>query len=253
MSFFDFINKTFDRIYVITLQRAQDRRTHFEKELNGLNYTVFYGQDKEEFNVEELKDKNIYNEELARKHHRYNKVMPAGMIGCSWSHRLVYEDMVKNNYEKVLILEDDIVIDRTTISILPEAFKELPSDWELVYFGYALNETVPPNAFLKKTFYHLLRLFGLIRYTHKTIEHLYPKKVSRHIFKSGYHDCTHAYAIKLSAAKKLIDLQTPISFFPDNLLAHAATNNIIRSYIIIPRIINQQYQVGQPSFSYINE
>ena len=252
--YINYLNNNFDRIYLITLRRAVDRKAHYEQELKGLHYTVFYGQDKEEFDVEELIKQNIYNKELAMKNHRYGKTMPAGMIGCSWSHQLVYKDIIKNNYKKALILEDDVVIDQETIPLLRQAFTELPADWELVYLGFAANESGPSNAFFKKAFYHLLRSFKAIKYSHKTINNLYPKKITEHVYKSGYHDCTHAYAITFSAAEKLLKHQTPISFFPDNLLAYAATNEIIKAYIILPKLINQQYQVsGQSVHSYINQ
>jgi glycosyl transferase, family 25 len=252
--YLNFLNQTFDKIYVITLQRATDRHAHFHEELKGLNYTVFYGKDKQDFNIEELKRENIYNEELARKHHRFNKPMPAGMIGCSWSHQLVYSDIVKNKYQRALILEDDIVLNRQTLPNLPEIFKELPPDWELVYFGFAGNETAPPRAGLKKAFYHFLRLFRSIRLSHTMINHLYPVQFGEHVYQSGYHDCTHAYGLTLQGAETLLALQTPVSFFPDSLLAYAATNKLVNAYIILPRMIDQQSQLTSgPIHSYINE
>jgi glycosyl transferase family 25 len=240
--FFRSLNNFFDKIYVITLRRATERHEHFTKELEGLNYTVFYGQDKLEFDVEELKKKGIYNETLAKEHHRWNKPMPAGMIGCSWSHKLIYQDVIKNNYQRVFIMEDDIVVDKNYISVFSKAINELPKDWELLYLGYERYEELTFSARIKKMIYHVQRLFGGTRFTHKTIKNLYPKKVSAHIYTAGYHDHTHAYAITKSGAEKLDQLQTPISFFPDNLLAYAITNEIVKGYIIKPKLINQQSQ-----------
>ena len=252
--YFDLLNHFFDRIYVITLQRAADRHQHIEQELKGLDYVLFYGKDKNTFDVSSLQKENIYNEAMARRHHRFGKPMPAGMIGCSWSHRLVYEDVIKNGYQKALVLEDDVVIDKRLISLLPQVLKELPSDWELFYFGYAYNEQPPKNAAVKKAFYHLLHTLGRFKFSHKTISNLYPKKVSEHIYTAGYHDCTHAYAITNIAAQKLSILQQPISFFPDNLLAHAVTNELVKGYIVVPRLINQPFQLsGEVTYSYINQ
>ncbi|MER3464297.1 MAG: hypothetical protein C4329_07695 [Chitinophagaceae bacterium] len=252
--FFKALNNFFDQVYVITLRRATERHEHFQKELQGLNYTVFYGQDKLAFDVEELKQKNIYNEALAKKNHRWNKPMPAGMIGCSWSHKLVYEDVIKNNYERVLIMEDDIVVDKKVVAVFSKALKELPKDWELLYLGYERYEELDFSAKLKKVIYHVQRLFGGTRFTHRTIKNLHPRKVSEHIFTSGYHDHTHAYAITQSAAEKLDKLQEPISFFPDNLLAYAITNEIVKGYIIKPKLINQQSQGAEKSIgTYIGD
>jgi glycosyl transferase family 25 len=252
--FFTQLNSFFDKIYVITLKRATERHQHVQKELAGLHYHFFYGKDKAEFRVEDLKEKNIYNEELAIKNHRYNKPLPAGMIGCSWSHALIYRDVVENGYEKVLVMEDDMVIDKNNIQLLKSIFAELPNNWELLYFGFAANETPPTTVFFKKAFYHIVRFFGGMKFSHRTINNHYPKKVTQHLYKAGYHDCTHAYGITHSAAKKLLALQTPISFLPDNLLAHAATNEIVTAFITRPKIINQLSQVENgPTHSYINE
>src|ERR1043165_4611356 len=111
-TFFSLLNSFFDKIYVITLQRAVDRHAHVKKELDGLHYEFFFGKDKQTFLIDDLKTKGIYNEALAKEHHRYNKPMQGGQIGCAWSHAEVYRKVVANNYQKVLILEDDVVIDK---------------------------------------------------------------------------------------------------------------------------------------------
>lgn len=252
--YFDLLNHFFDHIYVITLRRAHDRHQHLQKELKGLTYQLFYGKDKKEFTAAQLEQQGIYNERLAQKHHRFGKGMPEGMIGCAWSHKLVYEDIIANNYQNALVLEDDVVMDKHFISLLPQVLQELPPEWELLYFGFAGNEQAPKSAAIKKSLYHLLHLLGAIKYSHKTIRNLYPKKVSAHLYQAGYHDCTHAYGLTLSAAHKLVRQQQPISFVADNLLAHVVTNGLVKGYITLPKIMNQQYQVSEKStYSYLNQ
>lgn len=249
-----FLNNYFDHIYILSLKRATDRHEHFKNELNGLDYNVYYGQDKNDYDVEALKSSRIYNEAQARNNHRLGRPMSLGQICCSWSHRLIYEDILKNNFDRVLILEDDVVIDKENALLLPDVFAELPPNWELLYLGFSKKENIPVHAWPKKLFYHFLRAFNGIKLTHKAISNLYPVKVSQHIYKSGYHDCTHAYALTASAAKKLIDIQTPISFIADHLLAYAVTNEIIHAYITLPKIINQINQVStESSFSYVSD
>ena len=43
---FEPLNNYFDKIYVITLQRAADRQLMLKQELDGLHYTFMYGMDK---------------------------------------------------------------------------------------------------------------------------------------------------------------------------------------------------------------
>lgn len=251
--FFSRLNSFFDHIYVITLERAVDRHQHLQTELKGLDYELFFGKDKQQFSIDELKAIGVYDEDAAKKHHRYNKPMQGGQIGCAWSHAEVYKDILAKCYQRALILEDDAVINEKAISFFRQTVKELPADWELIYFGYAQREIPPTGLLIKKMFYHSLRLFGAIKFSHTTINHLYPKRVSTHISLAGYHDCTHAYGLTRSGAEKLLQLQQPISFIADNLLAHAATNQIVKGYITHPQFIHQQYQLDATSASYLND
>ena len=110
-SYWEILNNYYDHIYVISVQSAGKRRESFAELFSGLNYSFFYGADKKDFTIEELIEKNIYNEELTSKHHRYNKIMKPGEIACAWSHQMMYEDMLKNNFNRVMIFEDDAVPD----------------------------------------------------------------------------------------------------------------------------------------------
>ncbi|MEO5783459.1 MAG: glycosyltransferase family 25 protein, partial [Ginsengibacter sp.] len=100
----------------------------------------FFGADKNNFSFEELKEKNIYNEALAIKHHRYSKPMNPGQIGCALSHKNIYEEIINKRYTKTLILEDDVEAVTESINLFSEIIKELPDDWELLYFDYSKNE-----------------------------------------------------------------------------------------------------------------
>src|SRR5205085_264823 len=109
--FFSQLNRFFDHVYVLTLHRATDRHQHIEKELAGLQYSFFFGKDKKTFDKKELQEKKIYDEQLAIQHDQYSRPMAIGPIGCSWGHRLIYEDMLYHKFKQVLILEDDVVVD----------------------------------------------------------------------------------------------------------------------------------------------
>lgn len=246
--FFNQLNSFFDAVYVITLERATDRHAHIEKELMGLKYHLFFGKDKAEFSIEDLKEKKIYDEKLAIQHHRYSKPLNGGQIGCAWSHKLVYEDVLAKNYSRVLILEDDIVIDKKLMHIFSQALDQLPPDWELWFFGYERYEKFLPFIFFKQLIYHIQKSLGLIKFSHRSIKNLYAKKINSHISRAGYHDHSHAYAITGTAAKKLHQLQHPITYVADNLLAEAATNEIVKAYSIVPKLINQLSQELDPTF-----
>ncbi len=252
---FEPLNNYFDKIYVITLQRAADRQLMLKQELDGLHYTFMYGMDKNNLCYEDLLQKNSYDPVLAKQHHLVGKEMRVAEIACSISHRMVYEDVVKNKYNKVLILEDDVVVDRNNIWLFDEISKELPTDWGLWYLGFDKNEQPPANAFFKKLFYHLLFAMGIKRkFNHTVISHLYPQPFTAHLKKAGFHDCAHAYAITGETARLFLNMQMPLSYIADHLLAYAASSELVKAFVTLPKLINQQYQVATlPIKSYINQ
>ena len=126
--YFQFLNDYYDNTYVLSVRSAGHRRKQFEERFKGLKYSFFFGADKKDFTSKELVENNIYNEDLASKHHRYNKLMMPGEIACAWSHRMIYEDMLEKNYSRVLIFEDDAIPNRALMTQVPVILAEIPSD-----------------------------------------------------------------------------------------------------------------------------
>jgi glycosyl transferase, family 25 len=250
----DFIalNHYYDKIYVISVKPAEGRRDLFKDRFAGLDYSFFFGADKNNFTVEQLNEKNIYSAELAKEHHRYNKVMQPGEIACSWSHRMVYEDMLDNDYERVLIFEDDAVPDPKVLRKLPEILPEIPADCEVLMWGWSKNGTSDVSTVLKKAAYNIQHRLGLLKWDHTIIKNLFARPYSSHLKKAGFHDYTYAYAVTKSGAEKLLKMQSPIQYIADNLLAHAITNNLVNGYIVYPpAFLHDNLADGSPRDSYI--
>jgi glycosyl transferase, family 25 len=246
------INSYFDKIYVITLRRATERHVQLQQHLQGLNYTLWYGTDMQDIDVAALEKSGSYSLSLSRKHHVMKKEMKPGEIGCALSHLMIYQDVLKNQYSRVLILEDDAVIDIMQIHLFENMVQELPPNWQLWYLGFNKNEKPPAIATLKKAFYHVCYALGIKRtFNHTAIRHLYPRPYSAHLMAAGFHDCTHAYAITASAAAVLLHMQTPLQYVADNLLAFAATEKKLNAFVSWPRLINQPFQLGDGNNSYV--
>lgn len=235
----DNINSFFDHIYVITLERDIQRQEHIIKSLEGLTFSFFYGIDKKALVLDELIEEGIYNEDRAIENHRYDKPMNTGQIGCSWSHRLVYEDMVQNNYRRVIVIEDDAIPNKEGMELLEERITKLPAGWELMYLDCDTNLKRNIGTFFTQLFMHIRHIFGKLKYTHTMINNTYARKHSDNILRAGRHGCSNAYAITQSAAKKLIQLQTPIVFPSNELLAHATTNNVIQAFVFQPNVFKK--------------
>lgn len=249
--FLGLLNKHYDRIYVVSVAAAEARRALFAERFKGLDYRFFFGADKNLFSVPEAEAKGIYSEKLARQHHRFGKDMKHGEIACSWSHRMIYEEMVREKLGRVLIFEDDAVPDPEMIRILPSILNEIPPDCEILFWGWDKNSS-GAGRFLKKWLYHLQHVFGRLKWNHKMIRNLYARPWSAHIKKAGFHDYTYAYAITRDAAGKLISMQTPVQYIADNLLAHATTNEILKGYIVWPKaFLHDSLPDGKSKDSYI--
>ncbi|HJS53643.1 MAG TPA: glycosyltransferase family 25 protein [Chitinophagaceae bacterium] len=251
-SYWEILNNYYDHIYVISVQSAGKRRESFAERFSGLNYSFFYGADKKDFTTEQLIEKKIFSEELARKHHRYNKTMMIGEIACAWSHKMAYEDMVKKNFARVMIFEDDAVPEPSVLKKAEIILSEVPADCELLMWGWAKHGDSRLDSSLKKIAYHIQHSMGLLKWDHQVISHMYASPYSNHLKKAGFHDFAHAYSITRSGAEKLMQMQTPIQYIADNLLAYAIVRNIVNGYIVYPpAILHDNLPDGTARDSYI--
>lgn len=234
------ITQYFDKVLVVSVPRFSERHLRVQQHLTGLPFDFFWGADKLQLNLEEAQKQGIYNEEKTKQLQRQGKVLNLGELACSLSHRMVYEAMIKNNWERVLILEDDVLPLYDNLSSLPTALQQLPDNWELVYLGYLKNEVVTPGLKFKQWLYKIQSLLGLLKWNYTMVSNMLPKKYSSHLKKAGFHDCTHAYAITLSGAKKLLAAQTPVVYRADDLLSHIILKGSLNAFVTEPKFFDQE-------------
>ena len=244
------LNRFFDKIYVVSIRSAGERHEFLKESLIGLSFEVVYGQDKTELSNELINE--IYDDRLARK----NKIQPTSLrkseIAISMSHKKVYKKIINEKIRSALILEDDVFFIEKNAPLLDQMLKEIPANWDCVYFGYTKNETEHLADRIKKYCYLFLRIFKLYKKTRKEIKNRFPKAYSAHLKRSGRHDGTNAYAITLNAARKLIQHQTPVQYISDHLLAVLAGKEMINSFIIVPKIFSQASRAENVSIKTLN-
>lgn len=246
------LESRFDKIFVITLERAVERQKRIRERLEGLNFEFFYGTDKNALTEGWLQQENIYDDQKSRKLNRYGKGMVLGHIACSLSHRSLYHKILQEGYQRVLIFEDDVVPFYHHLPHLPQALEELPADWETIYLGFNKNYPVTQKLKRKYLFYLGLSYVGLIRFKPNMIRNALPKPYSNRLLKAGSHDLTHAYAVTPSACKKLIQAQTPVVFNADPLLAHLIMRGELNAFITEPQFFTQEQFVDAGARSYIH-
>ncbi|WP_276482064.1 glycosyltransferase family 25 protein [Paraflavitalea pollutisoli] len=237
---FSAINAYFDKIYILTLPRLTDRIASFTRELEGLNYEIFYGVDKEAVDFTDLKERGVYDSGAYKDVYKKRAEMSMGMLCCSLGHVRIYESIIFNNYKRVLILEDDAFPILENLARFAAISEALPVDWEVFYLGYERNETYGWKQQLKRTLYKLFPFHSALRLSRQHYANYYPKNISPLIAQAGFHDCTHAYAVTQAGARKLLQRQTPVAYNPDNLLAFAIAERQVKGYICRPKLFNQR-------------
>lgn len=58
-----------------------------------------------------------------------------GEVGVACSHREIWKKIAKNNYDKVIIFEDDIAPGKNFKKRLNKYLNDLPDDWDIAYLG----------------------------------------------------------------------------------------------------------------------
>lgn len=173
------INKFFERVFVINLERCADRRLHIEKIMSDSNI---------EFEFIEAVDGNklLPNKEswsdwcdsnFLRCHedllcHRFRP--NHGQIGCWLSHVKIWKKIKEEKIESCLILEDDIVLKLENFDDYANA---VPEDWNIFMLGGCGSITNEIND--------------------KIVQLWSPSR-------------THAYALKNQAAEILLKYHWPI-------------------------------------------
>lgn len=197
-------NQTFP-IWILNLERSGDRREFMERQLNDLNwrFEIVPAVDSKYLGSEDLK---YYSAQEAMK--TIQREMKPGEIGCALSHAKLWERIVAEDIEEVLILEDDVTIKSELLEIL-ERRSRFPEDWEFINFRTDVRK-IP---------------FGPPVYTEYRICHF-----------QSYANRTCAYFINTKGAKKLRDHVYPIRWAADGLTGRTYISDLV-SYGIYPDLV----------------
>ena len=105
---------------------------------------------------------------------KYKGPLKKGVIGCALSHLAIIEvaDLIK--WASILIFEDDVAFDDQLNDKFNEWIKEVPEDWDMLYFGGNHNVKAITN------------------------------KISDHVFRATDTQTTHAYAVRHTVYDRII-------------------------------------------------
>ena len=119
-----------DKVYIINLKRRNDRKILMIEKLSEEkidNYEFIEAYDG--------KDEEIINDYNLLKN--YTQITNSGHFGCLLSHIKAIKKAKKNNYNSVMILEDDIIFNN---NFLEEIQKIKLPKYDILYLGGLINE-----------------------------------------------------------------------------------------------------------------
>lgn len=203
------LNKVFDMIYIINLEKDRKKVQPLLKKFDGYNvkYQISDGVDAKTSNYikyfnrwlyqkdsskykltkllfdfeiykrknPDLEDKGITNKIRAwnhwsknghkegRKLYEKTNIQNVSQLGCVLAHNRAILDAIKNGYNNILILEDDIYLDDNFFEKIEEIFNNIPK-WDILYFGASQKKWDGINLNSKDVYYNANNTLGTFAY-----------------------------------------------------------------------------------------
>lgn len=200
------------KIFVINLERSNDRRLFMEKQLSTLNldYKIIKATDGKTLTKHEKKMFNAFKsfKNMGRELHPNEK-------GCYLSHYYIWKRMISEKIDEAIIFEDDITISQDFKKIIQTRNSWLPSNWKILNFAW---DTFGDYNFNKKKEIKDLEHYSLIEFSAR-----------QYVMRTG------CYMLSLESAKTLVSKSYPISYVIDTLTGTYDIHKL-KIYGILPRI-----------------
>ena len=177
-----------DKVYVINLQDRPDRWQKINKNFSNTSLELTRW---EAVNGKELSEDKI--ERIATP--TCQKICSPAMIGCWMSHFSIWNNIVKNEEDNVLILEDDAYPVDGFDQKLKAYWSEIPKDWDVVYLG--CSGSCDKSKFFNYILYFISGKKNKLVYKNK--------KLQKHVIRPSFPLAAHAYMISLKGARKMIN------------------------------------------------
>lgn len=162
-SYEKYFNDYFDMVYCINLQINNEKFNEMKIKMHlcGIKKVkimrfVFAKDCKELVNIYQ----NVIDNDLRTTNEkRENKkiIKNIGELGCSESHMYCVKDALINNYQKILILEDDVYFHKHFLIKFKEYTDQISDDWQFLMLGTSQWSWWGNAPYLKKNIYHPTR------------------------------------------------------------------------------------------------
>lgn len=240
------------KIYVISLDRTPERFSFVKKQFDeqGIECERFKAIDGYELDfqntetekflsAEEKKDFRNYSWE--NKPAKYNVVLHGrslmqiivdktplslGEVGVACSHREIWKELIKNKYDKVMVFEDDVVLDEDFRSNLREYISDLPDDWDIAFLGVGRRNN---------KYGYFVCVGEIFRDIDNVEGHPFVAKIQPTNLVYGL----YGYIINRKGAKKLLDLTDTSDYPIDDMVFQQGGINTgkIKGYVAMKKMV----------------
>lgn len=203
------MNKHFDEIIIVGLERCQSRINMVETQLKkfNLNYRIFPAFDGQQILNPSLKSlTRAPLKAFANFNSNRPKYLP-GMLCCSLSHIAVMKYAQMLDLKGVLILEDDVILSPDFADRL-KLLEEVPDDAQIIYIG-----AISTNDKLSKKY-----------------------KVSEHVWDAQRMSlyATHSFIVTRAGYTAVIKKMMESEDTCDSLLVEGIINKEFKAYALVP-------------------
>ncbi|KAK7158764.1 hypothetical protein R3I94_005183 [Phoxinus phoxinus] len=177
----------FNQVYLINLNRREDRRDRMlhSLEVLGIDVTLTGAVDGKTLNSTQLRALGI--EMLPGYKDPYSdRVLTKGEIGCFLSHYSIWKKVVELQQQQVLVLEDDVRFEtnfKSRLNTIMKDVKQSGLQWDLIYVGRKRLQIKHPERWVEGV---------------------------KNLVRPDYSYWTLGYALSLQGAKTLLEAQ-PLS------------------------------------------
>jgi GR25 family glycosyltransferase involved in LPS biosynthesis len=189
-----------DEVYVCHYSKLTDRKFNFTKTFQKNfenNYKIIELFDITDIQINMESYKNIYKNIFSQT--KFGRKLSLQEISIALKHIYIITEAFKNEYESILIFEDDVKLVNEFTSKFNNYIKQLPINWDILWIGGSHNLHIKNK---------------------KSINVYQTNAGSR---------CSHAYILSKSGIKKIIteinNINMPIDFYFNELIINLNLNN----------------------------
>ena len=211
-------------IFIINLKKSIDRKEHMQQlcrqyALECQFIDAVYGKEIDKKELTTVYDKKRALAEFGRE-------LTAGEIGVALSQKKIYQKMVDEHIEQVIILEDDVTFDNSIHELL-RSIEKFPEDWECILL-----------------FYHRIHP-SLNRYCVSLRDRISISRSLKIVRFIDLMDGAAGYVINLSGAKRLLESLEKGIYKPiDNYTGDEYHVNL---YGVYPQVVHIDHVLGSNS------